>query len=62
MKIIHIQTQIQTILGELDAEGNVVRQIPVSVTLQKLNVHELTEACTRLLELKEKAAEGAITV
>lgn len=50
--IIHVQTQVQTVFGELDEEGNVVKTFPVNFAIQKLEQGMFTAACDNLIKAK----------
>lgn len=52
-KIIHIQTQLQTIFGELDDNGNVVRQIPINATIPIISEQVFIEAARKLAEQRK---------
>lgn len=58
MKVVTIQTTIQTIFGILDEDGDISQKQPVSLELQKLNQESFNEALTQLLTAKEKIKEN----
>jgi hypothetical protein len=51
-KVIHVQTTIQTILGVLDENGNVIQKQPLNVEVSVLSVEAFTEAVNVLLKAK----------
>jgi hypothetical protein len=44
MKIIHLGTKVETILGVMDDEGNVLNTIPVQVSVNRLGAEQFLEA------------------
>ena len=52
--MIHIQTNISTILGILDDEGNVVKKQPVSVEVAKLDRESFLQALQAILNAKQQ--------
>lgn len=50
--IIHVQTQVQTVFGELDEDGNVVQTFPVNLAIQKLEESFFVAACEHLIKTK----------
>lgn len=57
MKIVHVQTSIQTVFGYLD-EDDVVRKQPVSLELGKLCEKEILDALSKLTEIKKQLEEN----
>jgi len=53
-KIIHIQTQVSCIFGEVDEAGDVVKQIPLQIQISKLTPEAYAEAAVKLQEEREK--------
>lgn len=56
-RIVHVQTNIQTILGVLDDDGNVVQKQPLNVEVGVLSINAFTEAVNALLKAKSEAQE-----
>lgn len=56
MKIVHVQTTIQTVFGYLD-EDDVVRKQPVNLELGKLSEKDFADALAKLTEIKTKLGE-----
>lgn len=54
MKIVHIQTTMQTILGKLDENGDVIEKIPLSIEVPKLTLEAFEQALKQLIEAREK--------
>lgn len=57
MKIIHIQSTLQTVFGVLDDKDNVVQQIPLSITLAELSDATAIVAVDKLIEERAKLKE-----
>lgn len=58
-KIIHVQTTVQTVFGQLDEEGNVVATFPVNLQIQKLEPAAFAAAHEHLLKTKAQLTQGA---
>lgn len=58
MSVVHVQTTIQTILGVVDDEGNVIQKVPVNLEVQKLEEQLFRDAVAHLLSAKAKLAES----
>ena len=57
--IVHIGTKIQTLYGQVDAEGNVVKQFPVEATVQRL---DQVVAAVQQIEAHKKKLEAELGV
>lgn len=60
-KIIHIGTQIQTIFGLLDDNGNVVKQLPINANLTQLTQEIFQDVLKKLLDKWEEIKITDIT-
>lgn len=58
MSVVHIQTTIQTILGVVDDQGNVVQKVPVNLEVQKLEEQLFRDAALHILSAKEQLVES----
>lgn len=56
--MIHIQTIINTVFGELDDEGNVIKKVPLQLEVNKLSRDQFLAALEHLLKLKDGADDG----
>ena len=52
-KLIHLQTQIRTIFGRVDEEGNVVEQYPLNLNLKALNEEVFTESLAQIVKARK---------
>lgn len=52
-RVIHIITNIQTIFGRLDEEGNVVENVPVTLQINNLRDETFLEAAVELRRQRE---------
>jgi hypothetical protein len=55
MKLVHVQTTVQTVFGLLDDDGNVIPQQPVTVQVQRFAPEAFTDAHTTIAEARDKA-------
>ena len=53
MKIIHIQTNIQSIFGVLDDNGDVISKQPINLEVGKLNESSFVEVLNQLTLAKQ---------
>jgi hypothetical protein len=51
--LIHLQTQIRTIFGRVDEEGNVVEQYPLNLNLKALNEEVFTESLAQIVKARK---------
>lgn len=58
MKIIHIQTTVQSVFGKVDEDGNVVEKYPINVEVAKLDESSFAEVNKKLQEVRTKLKEG----
>jgi hypothetical protein len=52
-ELIHLQTQIRTIFGRVDEEGNVVEQYPLNLNLKALNEEVFTESLAQIAKARK---------
>ena len=52
-ELIHLQTQIRTIFGRVDEEGNVVEQYPLNLNLKALNEEVFTESLAQIVKARK---------
>ena len=59
--IVHLQTVVQTMFVEIDADGNVVKKTPVNLEIPKIDDGLFVEAARTLAKYKDElaAAEAA---
>lgn len=57
MKLVHVQTIINTVFGELDGEGNIVNKRPLQLEVPTLSADLLTEAVKTLAKVREDGYE-----
>jgi hypothetical protein len=57
MKIVTVQTTLQTIFGVLDEDGNIFNKQTVTAEISKLKEEDFTATVNRLIEIKNKLAE-----
>lgn len=55
--MIHVQSTIQTILAEIDSEGDVIKRVPYTLEIPNLTDEVFLEAAKRLRELKTAGRE-----
>lgn len=59
-RIVHVLTQLQTVFGVLDAEGNVAQRLPVTTEISILGPKQFAEAYNQIaakkLELEAQLA------
>jgi hypothetical protein len=56
-KIIHVQTQVQTVFGELDDKGNVVQTFPVNLSVNKFEGESFAVVYDHLVKARSKLEE-----
>ena len=49
----HLQTQIRTIFGRVDEEGNVVEQYPLNLNLKALNEEVFIESLAQIVKARK---------
>jgi hypothetical protein len=52
-ELIHLQTQIRTIFGRVDEEGNVVEQYPLNLNLKALNEEVFVESLAQIVKARK---------
>jgi len=52
--IVHVQTIVTTVFGELDELGNVVGKAPVTVEIARLHADDYNEAFQKLIDAREQ--------
>jgi hypothetical protein len=52
-ELIHLQTQIRTIFGRVDEEGNVVEQYPLNLNLKALNEEVFIESLAQIVKARK---------
>jgi hypothetical protein len=55
MRVVHVQTTIQTVFGVLDDDGNVIPQEPVTVQVSRFASDSFVEAYTAIAGARDKA-------
>lgn len=58
MKIVHLETTIQTIFGLVDEDGDVIKKQPVTLSLSKLNKDSFEKSLESLQDAKNQLIEG----
>ena len=56
-ELIHLQTQIRTIFGRVDEEGNVVEQYPLNLNLKALNEEVFTESLAQIVKARKDLSD-----
>jgi len=58
VKVVHIQTTVQTTFGVLDDEGNAIPQQPVTVQVHKFSAEAFAEAQKAIAAERDKTVEN----
>jgi len=56
-ELIHLQTQIRTIFGRVDEEGNVVEQYPLNLNLKALNEEVFAESLAQIVKARKDLSD-----
>jgi hypothetical protein len=56
-RVIHIQTQVSTVFGILDEDGNVTEQITAQATIQTLSDDAFTTVAAQLRSKRDEIAD-----
>ena len=56
-ELIHLQTQIRTIFGRVDEEGNVVEQYPLNLNLKALNEEVFVESLAQITKARKDLSD-----
>ena len=56
-ELIHLQTQIRTIFGRVDEEGNVVEQYPLNLNLKALNEEVFIESLAQIVKARKDLSD-----
>ena len=59
VKLIHMQTTIQTVFGVLDDDGNAIPQQPVQATTSVFSAEAFTEVHRQIAEARDQAVANA---
>lgn len=59
MRVVHVQTTIQTVFGVLDEDGNVIPQPPVTVPVYRFTPEAFTEAQKAIEAQRDRAAAAS---
>ncbi|MCO6459281.1 MAG: hypothetical protein J5I93_28560 [Pirellulaceae bacterium] len=59
MKVIHLQTTVQTIFGKLDEHGNVTQKIPVNIEVNQLTEETFAKLAQELSKTWGKLKEDS---
>ena len=57
VELIHLQTQIRTIFGRVDEEGNVVEQYPLNLNLKALNEEVFVESLAQIVKARKDLSD-----
>jgi hypothetical protein len=57
MTVVHIQTTIQTILGVLDDNGNIIQKQPVNVEVSVLSTEAFAESARAIIKARDDFQE-----
>lgn len=61
MKLVHLQTIIQTQFGLLDDDGNAIPQEPITATVQRFGLDDFREAHDVIAAARDKALASSET-
>lgn len=56
MRVVHVQTQIQTVFGVIDDDGNVIAREPIGVAVQRFAPEAFLEAYGLVEQARNAAA------
>lgn len=59
MKLIHMQTTIQTVFGVVDDDGNAIPQQPITAQVSRFNADAFAEGYEAIAEARDQALANA---